>query len=190
MIGRLKGLAVVLLSGAIWAGAHTNASAATIDLDAEGLVANPMGAFFTGTGFDTSTFDGTDYSYLGIGDPGVTILSSGTGDQNFSLTLNGSFGDLDATSKIVMDSATSIDILFEIISNSFIDISGSHVLASITHADDLAPAGSDIFSRSISTDSFASIALTSVAPIPLPAGMLLLLSALGGFILVRLRRSA
>lgn len=190
-MGRIKGLLVVLLSGVFWIGAYTNASAATIDLDAEGLVANPMGAFFTGSGADTSFFDGTDYSYLGFDDPAVGISSMGTGSMDFTLTLNGGLsGNLLAASEIVMDSATSIDILFEIISNSFIDISGSHVLASITHADDLAPAGSDIFSRSISTDSFASIALTSVAPIPLPAGMLLLLSALGGFILVRLRRSA
>ncbi len=193
MIERLKGLAVMLLSGVIWIGVHTNASAATIDLSARGLVANPMGAFFTESGTGISTFDGTFYSYLGdpLLDPGVAISSSpGTGDTDFSLALNGFFGDdLVATSEVAMDSETSIDILFEITSNSFNDISGTHVLASITHADDLAPAGSEIFSRSMSEDLFASIALTSVAPIPLPMGIVLLLSSLGGLILVR-RRTA
>lgn len=190
-MGRIKGLLVVLLSGVFWIGAYTNASAATIDLDAEGLVANPM-PFFTEAGTGVSDFNGTTYIYTGsiFLDPVVVISSfPGTGNTDFDLTLNGLSGDLFAASEIVMDSETSIDILFSINSNS-LGISGSHILASITHADDFAAAGSDIFSRSISTDSFASIALTSVAPIPLPAGMLLLLSALGGFILVRLRRSA
>ncbi len=192
MIERLKGLAVMLLSGVIWIGVHTNASAATIDLSARGLVANPMGAFFTESGTGISTFDGTFYSYLGdpLLDPGVAISSSpGTGDTDFSLALNGFFGDdLVATSEVAMDSETSIDILFSIGFNS-LGISGSHILASITHADDFALAGSDIFSRPMSTDVSASIALTSVAPIPLPAGMLLLLTALGSLILVR-RRTA
>ncbi len=189
MIERLKGLAVVLLSGAIWISAHTNASAAGIDLGARGLIANPMGAFLTDTGF--SDFDGTVYSYGGLFslDPGVIIASSpGTGDTDFSLALNGFSGSLLAASEVAMDSETSIDILFSIGFNS-LGISGSHILASITHADDFALAGSDIFSRPMSTDVSASIALTSVAPIPLPAGMLLLLTALGSLILVR-RRTA
>ncbi len=190
MLGRLKLLTVALLSGAIWVGAQTNASAAAIDLGALGLVADPAGPFITQTGTGLSDFNGSDYSYIGdlSLDPSVGIISVGTGDTDFTLALNAFSGDsLSAISTSVMDSSSTIDILFSIISDT-IGVGGSHILASITHNDPLL-FGANVLSAP-SVDIAASISLTSVAPIPLPPGIVLLVSALGGLIVMRRRRSA
>lgn len=186
MLNKLfKGLAVATL---MLIGNPTLPQAATIDLGDLGLVA--------GAGFP-NTFDGTlqQIPFVGLsfdngvpapfGQSSVSIIQIPF-STDFSLLL--SEPDLDVltgSSTAIESDDNSIEILFNALAVGLVDgYTGGFVLASLVESNGGSLAFDPFDPMNVPPVS-ATLTLTNVAPIPLPAGIILLLTALGGLVVLR-----
>lgn len=196
--------AAVLAAGmALGAG---QAVAATLGLTTEAPILSSSTAFIDYLEFapdgDLSTF-GAEVDFTdGVSPNGFTEIGFGIG---FSLAdpttgLSGGFDIFDEDGFFLGGDLFAVGFIEDVIELQFNNLSGSgagsfgtSVLALITFDD---PLGANPFASLFDGDSLGAsitisdVASSTVAPIPVPAGLPLLLTGLGGIVLLRRRNKA
>jgi len=191
-------LASALTLGTVVSGA---ASAATLGLATQtpSLTISSAAVEYLefGPSGDLSTFDPKVTSAVGVSPVGFTTLGLGVGFSTDDPTteLTGGFDVLDDDGFFLGGDLIAvgftedvIELQFGNLDGSAANLFGSSVLALIAFED---PLGANPFAALLDGDSlWASISLSkvAVAPVPLPAGLPLLLAGLAGMAMVRKRR--
>jgi len=180
-------------------------SAATLGLTTEAPSLSSSTAFIDYFEFapdgDLSNF-GAEVDFIdGVSPVGFTEIGFGIGYSLSDPTgdFNGGFDIFDEDGEFLAGDLLAVGFTEDVIELQFGNLSGSgtgsfgsSVLALISLDD---PLGTNPFSLLVDGDSlgasisFSSVADTSVAPIPLPAGLPLLLTSLGGIALLRRRKA-
>lgn len=192
MIRKLYSVALALVAALMITNAAAPARALPIDLGALGLqTTSPLLPADTGGLSIADPFLGI-YSFLGSG-PSLVTISGSDIFTTPSLTLDFAVGFdfYSGASVAFMSGPDAIEILFENVLDPAGLAAGSHVLASITHITDPFGPAADPFDSPFappSIDIAASITLTNVAAVPLPATLPLMLVGLGAFAWVRRRK--
>lgn len=192
----LKTISTGMLAGAIMLGAFGAASAATLGLTTS---APTIEASFAFVDFLDLSPDGELASFGaevdftdGASPTGFTTIDFAAGYSlaDPALNLSGFLDVSDENGQFLVGDLLAVGFTEDIVELQFGNLTGSgaglfssSVLALIAFDD---PLGANPFDSFVDGDSYiASVSISNVAPIPLPAGLPLLLAGLGGLALLR-----